>query len=436
MGSEPQTSRWRSVPFAEAIDFQEGPGILAEEFRVSGVPLIRLSGLERGARVLHGCDYLDEGRVEQRWSHFRVEEGDVLLSTSASLGRVAIVDRAAVGAIPYTGIIRMRPRTPALLPEFIPFLLRSRHFQVQVEAMGQGSVIRHFGPTHLRRMDVVLPPVLEQAAIARILGALDDKIDLNRRTNETLEAMARALFQSWFVDFDPVRAKAAGRAPAGMDGETAALFPSRLTQSADAGEFPQGWKVAPLENVAEVVVGQSPPGATYNERGEGTPLINGPAQYGALFPTKTLWTTSTRLKLSAAGDLIFCVRGSTTGRRVRADGVYALGRGVCAIRSKSTWGQPFVELGVQADLGRMLAKTTGSVFPNLSATDILAHPFVVAPEPIMRAFGRATAPLLERIGASECASTSFAALRDTLLPKLLSGELSVAEAETTVGRAR
>lgn len=127
---------WKLQPFPDAIDFQEGPGILARDFRPSGIPLIRLSGLDRGARLLDGCNYLDEQMVREKWSHFRVEQGDILLSTSASLGRLAAVDAASVGAIPYTGLIRMRPRHSGLRAPFIRYLLESADFQAQVEAMG------------------------------------------------------------------------------------------------------------------------------------------------------------------------------------------------------------------------------------------------------------------------------------------------------------
>jgi type I restriction enzyme S subunit len=207
---------WAEWPFPDAIDFQEGPGILAKDFRDSGVPLIRLSGLDRGVSVLKGCNFLDPATVQQRWSHFALQEGDILLSTSASLGRIAVVGKEGIDAIAYTGIIRMRPRDDRVYAPFIRYLLEGPDFQRQAEMAGVGSVIRHFGPMHLRRMTVRIPPIEEQRAIACILGTLDDKIELNRRINQTLEGMARAIFESWFVDLDPVRAKAAGRQPPGL----------------------------------------------------------------------------------------------------------------------------------------------------------------------------------------------------------------------------
>jgi len=105
---------WPELPLAEVIDFQEGPGILAKDFCKDGVPLVRLSGLERGRSALEGCNYLDPETVTRRWAHFALHEGDILLSTSASLGRIAVVGAEAVGAIPYTGIIRMRPKCDRL----------------------------------------------------------------------------------------------------------------------------------------------------------------------------------------------------------------------------------------------------------------------------------------------------------------------------------
>ena len=114
---------WQERDFEEVIDFREGPGILAKDFRDHGIPLVRLAGLSRGASLLEGCNFLDPEAVSNRWSHFRLELGDILLSTSASLGRIAVVGQEGIGAVPYTGIIRMRPRGDDLYAPFIRYLL-------------------------------------------------------------------------------------------------------------------------------------------------------------------------------------------------------------------------------------------------------------------------------------------------------------------------
>jgi type I restriction enzyme S subunit len=219
------------MPFPDAIDFQEGPGILAKDFRPTGIPLVRLAGLARGASVLDGCNHLDPEMVERRWPHFKLQVGDVLLSTSASLGRIAVVTRDAEGAVAYTGIIRMRPRAPEVLQAFIPYLLESKDFQNQAEGMGAGSVIRHFGPMHLKQMRVTIPPGEVQKAIIGILSAYDDLIKNNQRRIQILDQMARALYREWFVEF---------RFP-GHEKKTRAASP--------LGDIPIGWTIAPLDTV-------------------------------------------------------------------------------------------------------------------------------------------------------------------------------------------
>ncbi len=188
-------AEWQSVPLADALDFQEGPGILAKDFRNAGVPLIRLAGVKQGASILDGCNFLDADMVERKWRHFRLREGDVLLSTSASLGEVAIVDRSGVDAIPYTGLIRFRPASEDVSASYISIALTSATFKQQIEAMGVGSVMRHFGPMHLRQMTIELPPLAAQRAIAEVLGALDDKIAANTSFSASTEAAAFALVE-------------------------------------------------------------------------------------------------------------------------------------------------------------------------------------------------------------------------------------------------
>ncbi|MFF4045742.1 restriction endonuclease subunit S [Streptomyces chartreusis] len=187
-------AEWLTLSLPEVLEFQEGPGILAKDFRDRGTPLIRLAGLKRDATLLAGCNFLDPEMVERRWSHFRLDEGDVLLSTSASLGEVATVDKSAAGAVAYTGIIRFRPADDRVIPDFISCMLRSASFKQQIEAMGVGSVMKHFGPSHLRQMFVDVPPRGVQREIAQVLAALDDKISVNDHIAKSAFDLARVLY--------------------------------------------------------------------------------------------------------------------------------------------------------------------------------------------------------------------------------------------------
>ncbi|MBO0800790.1 MAG: restriction endonuclease subunit S [Blastocatellia bacterium] len=175
---------------------------MARDFRETGVPLIRLAGLKAASSILSGCNYLDPEMVDTKWSKFRLKLGDVLLSTSASLGEVATVGPEGVGAVPYTGIIGFRPRDSRIDARFIPLMLTCPEFKNQIQAMGVGSVMNHFGPSHLRRMTVSFPRLGKQAAIAEVLGALDDKIAANNRAAQLSRELSVALFRRAAADGD------------------------------------------------------------------------------------------------------------------------------------------------------------------------------------------------------------------------------------------
>ena len=242
-----------------------------------------------------------------------------------------------------------------------------------------------------------------------------------------LEGIARALFKSWFIDFDPVRAKLDGRQPDRMDAETAALFPDAFEDGGAIGPIPKGWRFGNLEEIAEIVMGASPKGDTYNDEGIGIPLVNGPVEFGDYFVMKRKWTTAPT-RLSQAGDLIFCVRGSTTGRRVIADDVFCLGRGVCAIRARLQQ-QPFINQLINTEIERLLAKTTGSVFPNLGSKDIKEFQIFIPSKNLIDRYCKTGFDLTNQIYAHARESVTLASLRDALLPKLLAGEIRVKAAE-------
>lgn len=184
---------WHRADLPSVIDMKEGPGIMAADFRASGVPLVRLAGLKSGVSVLAGCDYLDPDMVAKKWAQFALEPGDTLLSTSATLGLVTVVEEEGRGAIPYTGIIRMRSQPGGLTSRLIRHFLESRTFQEQVEAMGVGSVIRHFGPSHLKTMSIVVPAQAIQAAASDALAPIDAHVTAARRESATLAALRDAL---------------------------------------------------------------------------------------------------------------------------------------------------------------------------------------------------------------------------------------------------
>lgn len=183
---------WPNTDLSEVAFFQEGPGILAKDFCPEGVPLIRLAGLRDGKVSLAGCNYLDPAMVEQRWSQFRLSEGDILVLTSASFGNPSSVGPDTVGAIFYTGIIRFKPKSPELDHGFLKTYLGSASFLEQAESLASGAVIRHFGPTHLRQMSIPLPPLATQQAIVTEIEAEQALVAANRELIARFEKKIQA----------------------------------------------------------------------------------------------------------------------------------------------------------------------------------------------------------------------------------------------------
>lgn len=183
---------WRVESLKNVTVFQEGPGILAKDFRDRGVPLIRLAGLRRGRVSLTGCNFLDPQMVKTKWDHFRLIPGDLVVTTSASFGNVATVDDEAAGAVFYTGLIRFAPKEQLLDRGYLKAFLGSANFLDQAESMATGSVIKHFGPTHLRQMTIPLPPLQTQQEIVAEFAAERALVEANRELIARMEKKIEA----------------------------------------------------------------------------------------------------------------------------------------------------------------------------------------------------------------------------------------------------
>ena len=207
----------------------------------SGIPLITAKVVKR-ERIETPTEFIALDHYASWMRRGMPQSGDVLITTEAPLGEVAQLQKQRVALA--QRLILLRGKSNILDNRFLRFLLQSDEVQVQLRARATGTTVLGIKQKELRQIEFSLPPIPEQRTIAHILGTLDDKIELNRRMNATLEAMARALFRSWFVDFDPVRAKMEGRDP-GLPKDIADLFPDRLVDS-ELGEIPDGWNAGSL----------------------------------------------------------------------------------------------------------------------------------------------------------------------------------------------
>jgi type I restriction enzyme S subunit len=314
-------------------------------------------------------------------------------------------------------------------PAFLYWVFLSESFNQELCASATGTKIVHTAPDRIEAYSFDRPPLDEQRAIARILGTLDDKIELNRRMNQTLEAIARAIFKSWFVDFDPVRAKAAGRKPPGLAPAIADLFPDSFEDS-ELGEIPTGWTVGTLGTVAAESRGAVRPADI--ERG--TPYIaleHMPQRSIAL----NSWGVSDDI---ASGKLRFKVGDILFGKLrpyfhkvgpAPLDGVCSTDIVVCRPKGDEWYGFALLQMASDDFVAHTERGSTGTKMPRTNWRDMAAYPVVLPKPEIAQRFTGIVRPMVDRIRASIFEQATLAALRDALLPKLISGELRVAEAE-------
>ncbi|XUT92572.1 restriction endonuclease subunit S [Ottowia caeni] len=320
----------------------------------------------------------------------------------------------------------LRPDPSKVDGRFLLYALQSPYLQHQIGwNEGTGSTVSNLRIPVLEALQVPTPPVLEQKAVAETLGAIDDRITLLRETNATLEAIAQALFKSWFLDFDPVRAKMEGRTPEGMDEATAALFPDGF-EASELGEVPRGWKYSTAGESFVLTMGQSPPGGTYNESGEGLAFYQGRTDFGFRFPTQRVFC-SAPTRYAEPGDTLVSVRAPVGDVNMALERC-CIGRGVASVRHPSGF-RGFTFYAMRGLGARFKAfDSEGTVFGSISKKDFQNLPVVVAPETVLRAYDEVTSPIDQRIVENEVMLRALSSLRDTLLPRLISGQLRLPEA--------
>lgn len=336
--------------------------------------------------------------------------------------RPTVIDNNMMSAVP----------TSEVDPVWLYYLLSTIDFNL----ISSGSALPYLTVKDLSRIQIEVPTNREQKAIASVLGALDDKIELNRRMNETLEAVARAVFKDWFVDFGPTRAKMEGRA-AYLGSDIWAHFPDRFD---DEGK-PKGWHTGKVSAIGQVVCGKTPSTAVKEYYGNDVPFVTIPDMHDKIFaltssknlsllgaasqPTKTLPPGSICVScIATPGLVVMTTRASQTNQQINS-----------VIPNNSDellyWYWVFRDLGEEIRQGG----SGGSVLSNLSTGRFMELRVLFASSEVRSAYNDIAKPLFDRILQNEIEAQTLAATRDFLLPKLISGEVRLKDAEKLVGAA-
>ena len=401
------------------------------EKTTAGIPLITAKVI-KGGRIETPSEFIAADAFEEWMRRGIPQAGDVVITTEAPLGEVAQLPKGKVALA--QRVITLSGKKGLVDNTFLKYLLLSRPFQEDLEARATGTTVVGIKQSVLRKIDLAFPSFLDQKAIAHILGTLDDKIELNRKTNETLEAMAKALFKSWFVDFDPVRAKAEGR-PTGLPAEISDLFPDSFEDS-ELGEIPSGWQCSPLADRAIYLSrGISP---AYCEEG-GVLVLN----------QKCVRDSRISFEKARRHDT---TRKQIIGREVRrfdalvnSTGVGTLGRvammpicqeevvvdsHVTVVRGSNEQESFFISstlLNRQTEIEALGEGSTGQT--ELSRVVLGSVPVIFPSPQLISAYFDFAFIIQDKIEKNDQISVALASARDALLPKLISGEIRIPDAE-------
>jgi type I restriction enzyme S subunit len=435
-------NHWSHCTLGDLIGIKHGWPFKSELFseELSGKPIVVNIG---NFRYSGGFRFQETTVKEYRGDYpeeYNLAPGDVLVVMTCQTPEGEIL--GIPGAIPDDGrcylhnqrmgkVVVKRPDLVDL--GYVYYLFLWPDFNRYLYVTASGTKILHTSPSRIEAFQFDLPPLSEQRAIARILGAFDDKIELNRRMNETLEAMAQALFKSWFVDFDPVRTMAEGRQPPGLDPATAALFPDAFEDS-ELGDVPRGWRVKPLDQVASFLNGLAlqkyPP-----EDGESLPVIKiAELHRGVSDSSDRASAKLPKQYIVHDGDVLFSWSGSLEVV-LWSGGPGALNQHLFRV-SADVYPKWFYYHWIRHYLPefRTIAAGKATTMGHIQRYHLSESFVAVPPASLLAKMSSTMGPLLDKQVAANLQTRTLAALRDALLPKLLSGQVRISDAERVIDR--
>ncbi len=427
------------VPLDEVYEFASGLSKPRSAFG-SGYPFLSFKDVFYRFFVPNDLSELVNSNEQER-ARCSIKRGDVFLTRTSETMDELGMSCVALRDVPngtFNGFTkRLRPKSDdRVVPDYAGYFFRSPAFRRAVTAMSSMSTRASLNNEMLARLSITLPPVEVQKAIGGILRALDDKIELNRQTNETLEALARAIFKDWFVDFGPTRAKAEGRQPY-LAPELWELFPDEL----DDEDKPLGWSFVTIADlVNHVQNGGTPARKNTNYWSAGTiPWFKTGELFDRFLITSEECITKAGLaaiggKIWPPGTILFAIYASpTVGRMGILTSAASANQACCALQPRNEIGLPFLFYVLLMSREKLQNIAVGAAQQNISQKILLEY-FTVYPGDILtRQFSDKVLPLLNKIQHNQQEEDTLAQTRDLLLPKLMSGEIRLQDAERIVG---
>lgn len=428
----------RRITLGEAADLLTGFPFKSAEFSddPKDIRLLRGDNVVQGQTRWDGVKRWPNVDIDS-YCEYLLRPGDVVLAMDrpwieAGL-KHATLTKADCPSLLVQRVARLRARSD-VDQRFLGYVVRSSDFTNYVLAVQTGTAVPHISSGQIKSYEFLVPPLEEQQRAANLLGTLDDKIELNRRIAETLEATARALFKSWFVDFDPVRTKLQGQ-PGGLPDDLAVLFPDRFKDE----RTPDSWRSAPIVECFDLLGGGTPK-TSVPEYWDGhipwfsvvdAPLESAPFVLATERLITQLGLENCASELFPLGTTIITARG-TVGKLAIVGVPMAMNQSCYAAVPKAGYSAYFNYFAIRHVIEDLKTKSHGSVFSTITRQTFDSTIITLPPPILAKAYDHLTGPLMNRIKLHLEQSRTLAALRDALLPKLISGELRMADAEKRI----
>ena len=365
-----------------------------KDYVLSGTPIVTVEHLGERKMTRQNLPCVSEAD-KNRLSKYMLQYGDSVFSRVGSVDRCSWVSADEDGWIFSGRCLRVRPNDPSeIYHKYLYYFFNLESTKDFVRNIAVGATMPSINTRLLSEVPIIYPSIGEQRAIADTLSCIDDKIENNTKINHHLEQMAQAIFKSWFVDFEPF-----------------------------GGTMPDDWREGTLSEIAAVTMGQSPDGGSYNEDGNGTVFYQGRAEFGSRFPTRRLFTTQPK-RMASKGDVLMSVRAPVGDLNIAFESC-CLGRGLAGIQS-NIGCQSFV-LYTMFTLKQQLDMFNGegTVFGSINKNDMATLTVLIPSDDVIRQFEELVSPMDSTIEANHAENCNLQATRDTLLPRLMSGSLSV-----------
>jgi type I restriction enzyme S subunit len=371
--------------------------------------MIRTTNFEQSDFSLKSFKYINE-HAYNFLSKTKVYFNDILMNKIANAGSVYIMPKLNKPVSLAMNLFLIRFNEKVIVQKYAYYFMKN--YEAYIKTRAQGSVTKTITKENVRKLEIAFPNVQEQKAIVKILSDLEEKIDTNNQINRKLEEMVQATFKQWFVDFEFTN----------EDGEPYKSSGGEMVES-ELGLIPKGWQVVELNNVADLTMGLSPKSSSYNSDRIGMPLLNGAADFeNGLINAKKYTTEPTRL--CKKNDLVFCIR-ATIGNITFSDKEYCLGRGVASLTPKSDKFTGIIYFNLLMSMNQLIANATGSVILGLSKPDINNLKLVLPDEKTLERFSGISNSTLKGKHNNEFETKKLVEIRDSLLPKLMSGDIRV-----------